>query len=95
MEIPISSEVIQFDGPPIFAVLDHRYVTLTSGGIKPEGEVALMFDSALEAWGRYMIELAAFTRNAQQIAWRWRPELREEKGAFTVYSRLYAHKFEG
>lgn len=95
MELPISPDISQFDGPKTAIVFGKPYVTLTSGGIVPDGCAARLFASALEAWGYYFAALAEHIGQAHQIAWRIRPELREDKGAFYVYSRLYAFRYEG
>jgi len=67
------------------------YVTLTSGGIKDEGQPFPVWfkksAAAVSAWWK-SFECYAQTKNGDKVYWRWRPELIRTEQGFNVYSRL-------
>lgn len=84
-----------------------KYVTLTSSGLKNEGESRIFFHSEKEAWKKYNEALIAYlidgwggdNIDALIIRWRSRPKMEsinekhtEEKGQYSVYSRLYVYQ---
>jgi hypothetical protein len=84
---------MEFDGPPTAMIGSVPYTTLCSGGIKPQRESSPTFGGD-EAIKRYGAALAEFIGDAQQVAWRCRPQLQIDEAAkdsgarFRVYSRL-------
>lgn len=73
----------------------NEYVTLTSGGVKLEGEAAVRFMSAAEAWDAYWKSLINYLANAVLVEIRELPELNEYAGKFWVRSRLSVVKYHG
>lgn len=77
-----------FDGPPTAHALGMAYVTLTSGGIKPEGEEPVMFERSDDAWAAFFTQLLNYVTCARQVAWRRSPALCGEPGKWYVSCRL-------
>lgn len=69
--------------------------TLTSGGIKNEGDpYPLLFTTPKYAWDAFIFQLATLAkqRKASSFGWRVMPELKEYDGAFVVRARLHFGK---
>lgn len=81
-------DIMTFDGPSTAHALGHVYVTLTSGGIKPEGEEVVMFERSDDAWAAFFAQLLEYVRGARQVAWRSPPVLRGDTGKWFVSCRL-------
>ena len=85
--------ILEFDGPPTAYCFGRRYETLTSVGIKREGQPypndgADTKEAAQEMFER---ELVAYKHGAEQIAWRERANAIELGGKWFVTCRLVAY----
>jgi hypothetical protein len=68
------------------------FVSLTSGGVKPEGDpMPRWFQSEHEARAAYCRELAEFISDKPEVYFRKQPEIVSEDGKYVVYSRLTVH----
>lgn len=68
-----------------------KYVTLTSGGIVPEGQARQLLSSPKAAWRAFAQAFACYLGGASEINMRREPELIEANGLFFVNSRLTAY----
>lgn len=67
------------------------YLTVTSGGVKPEGEPAYYYPEkkqAIETWFSHFRSLCRLARSGSTIFWRRKPFLAEINGRFSVFSRF-------
>lgn len=81
---------LSFDGPATAHVGGAMYITLCSRGEKPQGEPQEPYqrwDDAIAEYGD-QLWLALRTNLDKQLAWRMRPTLEGDVGAWTVCSRL-------
>lgn len=66
------------------------FVSLTAGGIKPEGyDFPAWFDSQLDAVLAYFNSVREFAKDKTgSLYWRERPSVAHENGKWQIYSRL-------
>lgn len=67
------------------------YLTLVSGGIKPEGEPAYYYESkahAIRSWMEFFEALCRHAIPGSILYWRRKPFLAEIERKFSVFSRL-------
>ena len=65
------------------------FVTLTSSGIKPEGEpVTTLYDLRRDAWGAFNASLALFAGGRNVVFFRSPPKDVFQNGGFYVTARL-------
>jgi hypothetical protein len=90
----LTTFVLDFDGPATTYIGSgegaKRYITLCSGGIKPEGEESPSY-GWMEAIERYAEQLRVCIQSNKdkQLAWRCRPKLVcDGEAKYRVYSRL-------
>lgn len=61
--------------------LGHKYITLCSGGIKPEGMPTKIYQEPLDAWSDFQSELKDFLSKYNKknctLIWRMKPILKE------------------
>jgi hypothetical protein len=81
---------LAFDGPATAYVGGTTYITLCSRGEKPQGEAQEPFQRWDDAVAAYGDQLWALLRqnHGKQLAWRFRPMLEGDVGAWSVRSRL-------
>lgn len=78
------------------------HVTMTSGGIRPEGQALVSFKTKTAAWDAYKGQIEAYLDGKTAVIWRRPPCLQDTypeygpgeeqppSNGFTVYSRLSA-----
>lgn len=67
------------------------YLTLVSGGIKPEGEPAYYYidrEAAIKSWYEFFEALCRHALPGSILYWRRKPFLAEIESKFSVFSRL-------
>ena len=64
------------------------YVTLCSGGIKPEGATTPAYATPQEAWDRYRERLSEMVTEFDHVYFRALPVLEGREDGFVVRSRL-------
>jgi hypothetical protein len=87
---------LEFDGPPNFHVFGNIYTTMTHAGPLDEDHQMILGypteESAMRAFHGYMEE---FSKGADQIAWRLRPEATKgPDGFWTVRARVAVFRHE-
>lgn len=72
------------------SVTGESYVTLVVGGVKTEGDkFPALINTKSEAITAYLNSVRIYARGRKGVLyWRHSPELHEENGKFTIYSRL-------
>lgn len=86
--------MLEFDAPNLSHCLGVVHTTLTSVGIKPHGEPYPLpgSNTEAEAWIAYGEQLAAYTKDAEQLAWRAKPFCVSENGQYYIFSRLSVYR---
>ena len=68
----------------------HKYVTMTSSGVKEEGApMRKLFDDPVDAIRAYADELEKYTKAHDIVVWRCLPQLDGSELGFSIFSRLY------
>jgi hypothetical protein len=86
------SGLLEFEGPKAAYCFGRSYDTLTSVGVKRQGQPypGIGEESEENAWAAFERELAAYQHGAGQIAWRERPYSLQIGGAWYISCRLAA-----
>lgn len=89
----IEHSILEFDGPPTAYCFGRTYDTLTSVGLKREGQPypGEAAPDEATAWAAYEFQLASYKAGAMQIAWRLRPIVEDSGEGFYIRSRLAAY----
>jgi len=84
--------ILEFEGPPTAYCFGRTYETLTSVGIRRQGQPypGVGAEVEVDAWLAFDEQLAAYKAGATQIAWRSKPEAIVQKGMWFVTCRLAA-----
>ncbi len=75
--------------------LGRKYITLCSGGIKPEGMPTKIYNDASDAWSDFEDELKEFLSKYDKknctLIWRMKPVLKESEEGCYVIARLVVY----
>lgn len=84
---------LHFDGPPESHCFGVPYVTLSIGGVKREGDPFEVDVSFPNVFHRLQAEIANYTKDAKQVAWREPPQyVNTDDGKITGFCRIAVFK---